>query len=566
MSENQIEEVKSKTDIVSIIGEYVELSKSGSNFKGLCPFHQEKTPSFMVSPELQIYKCFGCSEGGDVFNFLEKYEGMEFGEVLKYLAERANVELTSFSGIEVSQKDILYEINSLAAKFYNYLLSTHSVGKVALNYLKEERKISGSSIRKFNIGFAPHGKNVLSNFLIKKKKYKLTDIERSGLIYKARNGKIYDRFAGRIIFPISDHRGNVIALAGRLIPPEIKNAGKYINSPETPIYHKSNSLYGLSITKDFIKQEGFCVVVEGELDLVSSFQTGIKNIVAIKGSSFTEDQARLLGRYTKEVVLALDSDFAGVAASIRGIKILTDNEFEVRVATLGRYKDPDEAAKSNPSFLKEKISKSIPIWDFVIESVVNKYPKNTASGKAKISRELAPILAGVDNKIVQEHYINKLSKILEVSEEAVVSEVEKQMSTEPRNTNSELSITNEKTTQELRQERFLGLILKIKPRLLKDKRIKSLITISILKRLITEFDGKPKNLAKELFEKYGEVVLSIEEASDSEIKKEIDSLYRLLSLDQLKEKYKNAKNKVESLKYQREYKDFDSYNFERIIT
>lgn len=568
MSDNQIEEIKSKVDIVSIIGEHVQLTKSGTNFKGLCPFHSEKTPSFMVSPELQIYKCFGCNESGDVFTFLEKYEGMEFSEALRYLAEKTGVKLTSFGGIQTSEKDVLYEINNLAAKFYNYLLVTHPIGKVALNYLKEERKTDETSIKIFNIGFAPHGKNVLSDFLIKKKKYKIADIERSGLIYKSRNGKIYDRFAGRIIFPITDNRGNVIALAGRQVPPERKDSGKYINSPETQIYHKSSSLYGLSITKDFIKKEGFSVVVEGEIDLVSSFQTGVKNIVAIKGSAFTEEQARLLGRYTKEVVLALDSDFAGIAASIRGIKILTDNEFEVRVATLGKYKDPDDVARSNPAFLMDQIKNAMPVWDFVIDSVVAKYPKETAGGKAKISKELTPILAGITNKIVQEHYINKLAKMLSVSEEAVIEEVEKKQDKEEKFYEFPFSnqASNTKPIKELREEKLVGLILKIKPGLLKDERIRKIITIPVLKRLLDEFDGNPKNLAKELLTKYGELTLLIEETHEIEIKKEINNLYRLLNLDKLKEKYKNARDLKLSVEYQKKYKDFDSYNFERIIT
>src|SRR6266404_4981814 len=268
MPDSQIEEIKSKVDIVNIIGEHVKLTKAGTNYRGLCPFHNEKSPSFMVSEELQIYKCFGCGEGGDVFTFLEKYEGMEFPEALKYLAEIAGVKLVSSAPVDNS-KEILYEINNLAAKFYNYLLVSHSIGKVALNYLKEERKINDDSIKTFNIGFAPLNKNVLTDFLVNKKKFKLKDIEKAGLILVKNN--VYERFNGRIIFPISDHRGNVIAFAGRQLPPGNPRSGKYINSPETPIYHKSNSLYGLNLTKDFIKKSGFAVVVEGEVDLISSF-------------------------------------------------------------------------------------------------------------------------------------------------------------------------------------------------------------------------------------------------------------------------------------------------------
>ena len=558
MADSQVEEVKSKIDIVSVIGEHVQLTKAGSNFRGLCPFHGEKSPSFMVSEELQIYKCFGCGEGGDVFTFLEKYEGMEFPEALKYLADKAGVKLVARAGDNSSEKEVLYEINNLAAKFYNFLLTSHPIGKVALNYLQEERYINIDSIKTFNIGFAPLNKNVLSDFLSKKKKINLKEIEKAGLISLKGQG-VYERFNGRIIFPISDHRGNVVALAGRHLPPGNPKSGKYINSPETPIYHKSSSFYGLYSTKEFIKKEGFAVVVEGEIDLISSFQVDIKNIVAIKGSAFTEGQARLLARYTKEVVLALDSDFAGVAASIRGIKILEDAGFEIRVAKLGKYKDPDEAAHANPDFYKEKISHAVPVWDFIIDAVVAKYDKETAAGKKSISAELTPILASITNKIVQEHYINKLAKLLEASVEAVISEVEKIKVVE------KIPETAKEVNSLTREETLINLILKVKPALLKDKKIKELIQTPILKRLIVEFDGDAKNLPKELFDKFGELTLSPQISDSMDLKKEINNLYRLLALDATLNKYKSAKDKKEALIYQKQHKDFDSGQFERII-
>ena len=562
MADSQVEEVKSKVDIVSIIGEHVQLTKAGSNFRGLCPFHSEKSPSFMVSEELQIYKCFGCGEGGDVFTFLEKYEGMEFPEALKYLADIAGVKLVSGSYDNSSEKETLFEINNLAAKFYNFLLVSHPIGKAALNYLLDERKINLDTIKIFNIGFAPANKNVLSDFLTKKKKINLKEIEKAGLVSLKGRG-VYDRFNGRVIFPISDQRGNVIALAGRQLPPGNPRSGKYINSPETPIYHKSSSLYGINITKEFIKKEGFAVVVEGEIDLIASFQIDIKNAVAIKGSAFTDGQARLLSRYTKEVVMALDSDFAGVAASIRGIKILEDAGFNVRVAKLGKYKDPDEVAKANPEFYKEKISNAVPIWDFIIDSTIAKFDKEEAAGKKNISSELTPILAGINNKIVQEHYINKLAKLLEASVEAVASEVEKvEVPHREETKESEKKVI----TKASREETLITLILKVKPSLLKDKKIVDLIKTPVLIRLIEEFDGDPKKLPKELFDKFGELTLSPELEDASDLKKEINNIYRLLALDATLDKYKKTKDKKASLIYQKQHKDFDSGEFERIIS
>ncbi|HWA52325.1 MAG TPA: DNA primase [Patescibacteria group bacterium] len=565
MPDSQVEEVKSKINIVDIIGEHVKLNKSGSNYKGLCPFHQEKSPSFMVSSDLQIYKCFGCGEGGDVFTFLEKYEGMEFPEALKYLADKVGIKLTNQNNFVSSNKDVLYEINNLSAKFYNFLLTSHPVGKVALNYLKEERKINSDSIKTFNIGFAPHKKNYLSDYLIKKKGYKKEDLQKAGVVFISKGGNIYDRFAGRIIFPISDHRGNVIALAGRQIPPADPNTGKYINSPQTEIYNKSSSLYGLNLTKDFIKKENKAIVVEGEIDLISSFQIDIKNIVAIKGSAFTIDQAKFLGRFTKEIVLCLDSDFAGIKASIRGIKILEDEDFEVNVVTLGIYKDPDEAAKANPEFLKEKINKAIPVWDFIIDSVVNEFDKNTASGKAKISKELTPLMANIKNKIVQEHYIHKLARILDSSDEAVTEEVEKVVPESVAPVSESLNQILPKSLTELREENLISLILKVNPEILKNKEILDLVQTPVLKKLIREFTGNPKDLPQELFEKYGELTLKESSDSDSAIKKEINNLYKLLNLDILKKKYKEESDKEKALLYQKQYKDFESGAFERII-
>lgn len=570
MPDSQIEEIKSKTDIVGIIGEHVQLTKAGSNFRGLCPFHQEKTPSFMVSPELQIYKCFGCSEGGDVFSFLEKYEGMEFGEALRFLAEKTGVKLTSFSGIPASDKDLLYQINAYAAKFYNYLLTSHQVGKSALNYVKEERKISVDSIKTFNIGFAPVRQNALSNFLIKKKKFTAKDLQKAGVVFISKSGRVFDRFEGRIVFPICDHRGNVIALAGRQLPPGNPKQGKYINSPETLIYHKSSSLYGLNITKEFIKKEGFAVIVEGEIDLISSFQIGIKNIVAIKGSAFTPDQARLLSRYTKKVILALDTDFAGVKASIRGIKILEDADFEIEVVDLGKYKDPDEAT-GNPQFYKEKIKNAVPVWDFIIKKTLEQFDKTTASGKAKIGRELTPILHEIKNKIVQEHYVRKLSKLLEVSEEAVFEEVEKEENKKenfPKIKKTEDIAASTKPRSQVKEERLIALILASAPSLLKNKKVISLITTPILVRLVKEYDPKTpsgKNLPKELFDKFGELVLSVESDDKKELKDEVNELYRLISLQKIRESYKISQDEKESVVYQKQYKDFESGNFERII-
>ena len=392
---DQVEEVKSKTDIVAIIGERIELKKAGRNYKALCPFHGEKTASFMVSSELQIFKCFGCGESGDVFSFLDKYEGMEFGEAMKYLADRAGVKLAPFKGSASSEKTRLYEINSLTNRFYNYMLLNHTSGKSALSYLLGERGLKLSTIKEFQLGFAPDNPFALKSFLVDKKKHDPRDVERAGVGY-FRDGGFVDRLRGRVIFPLFDHRGNCVGFAGRILPSmEGRDLAKYVNTPETPVYHKGSLLYGLNMTKPNIKKKGIAIVVEGELDAMSSWQAGIKNVVALKGSAMTEDQVRLLSRFARKAILALDSDFAGDTAARKGIEVAEKAGLEVKVTKLGRFKDPDEAARKAPEEYKKDLINSVGVWDFVIDSVFSRQDAKSASGKAKISREIIPVLMSI---------------------------------------------------------------------------------------------------------------------------------------------------------------------------
>src|SRR3989344_4778352 len=370
---DQVDEVKQKIDIVSLISEYVPLKKAGRNYRAVCPFHSEKSPSFMVSPELQMYKCFGCAEAGDAFSFLQKYEGMEFREALKFLADRVGVKLTSFRPGEETEKERLFELNSLALRFYNYILLNHPKAKPALNYLTADRGLKRETVEMFQLGYSPDVPDAISQYLIGKKKFKAGELERAGITVSNQRGAI-DRFRGRIIFPLFDHRGNVVGFAGRVLPfdPRAGEIAKYINSPETAVYHKSRALYGLNLTKEEIKKEKKAVIVEGELDLISAFQAGIKNVVAIKGSALTEEQVKLLSRFAKEATLALDSDFAGSEAARRGIAQAQKEGLAMTVARLGEYKDPDEAARANPAFLKSAIEAADGVWDFIIETVFAK--------------------------------------------------------------------------------------------------------------------------------------------------------------------------------------------------
>lgn len=421
---DEVEEVKSKVDIVALIGEYVDLKKAGRNYKGRCPFHSEKTPSFMVSGELQLYKCFGCGASGDVFSFLMAHEGMEFSEALKFLAGRVGVELKKRPVADGGLKAVLYEANLLAARFYNYILTTHTLGKVGTKYLLEDRKLTPKAITTFNLGFAPDDPRALTDFLTKKKGMNVSDLITAGLVIKSDSGRVFDRFRGRVIFPLYDHRGNVVALAGRIMPGTKADIAKYINSPETPIYHKGSILYGFNVTKGDIKREGMAVVVEGELDAISSWQAGVKNTVAIKGSALTEDHAKVLSRVASKVVLALDSDFAGNEAARRGIFIAQATGVEVSVATLDPYKDPDDAARADPKLLLERIKGSVGVWDFIIDAVVKREDPTSGEGKSRISREVVPLLAKIADKIVQAHYAAVLAGKLGIPTDAVFSQIQ----------------------------------------------------------------------------------------------------------------------------------------------
>jgi DNA primase len=426
---DQVEEIKQKTDIVEIISDHVTLKKAGRNYKGLCPFHGEKTPSFMVNPELQIYKCFGCGEGGDVFSFLQKIEGMEFGEVLKMLAKRTGVKLVSYkpTGVE-EEKERLISINNLACEAYHYVLTKHDSGKRALEYLKS-RNIGEEEIEKFKLGFAPGGWDFLVKFLGVKKNMKLEDVEKAGLVIRVmreggRTG-YYDRFRERIMFPLNNQRGQTVGFSGRVLPgSDEKAGGKYINSPETQIYHKGELLYGLDITRSEIKKLNKAVVVEGEIDAIASCKAGIENVVAIKGSALTPKQVELLRRVCDEVVLALDADMAGDAAARRGIEVAESVGLIIKVVKMKGAKDPGELAMENPQEWKKCVEEAVVIYDFYLNSAVERYGLDVV-GKQRIGRELLPIWAKIGDEIVKAHYIKKLASILGVDEEDVRAQIKK---------------------------------------------------------------------------------------------------------------------------------------------
>ena len=426
--DNQVDEIKQKLNIVDVINRYVPLKKRGRHHVACCPFHGEKTPSFTVSEEMQIFKCFGCGKAGDIFTFLEEYEKIDFREALEELAKLAGVTLvkSSFIDHQESKKKLLIEINTQVAKFYNYILLSHPMGKEALEYTTK-RGITLETIKTFNIGFSPDDSKYLSNFILKKG-YKIDDLISTGTFGKSNYGPgLYDRFQGRLVFPLPDYRGHIVAFAGRILPStKNPNMAKYINSPETEIYHKSSMLFGLNLAKEAIRAENSVIVVEGEFDMISPYQSGFKNIVALKGTAFTQDQLQLLRRYTDTIILALDSDFAGNNAARKSIELADSMEFDIKVLNLGdKYKDPDEAIKDDPEFFKSQLLKTTDVWDFIIQSQLKSNDINTVKGKREILNVTLPFLVKIKSPVTKSDYFKKLANEINSNIESVYEESQK---------------------------------------------------------------------------------------------------------------------------------------------
>ncbi len=421
---DQVAEVREKIDIVSLIQEFVPLKKTGSNFKANCPFHNEKSPSFVVSPERQIWHCFGCQKGGDAFTFVMEYEHIEFPEALRMLAQRAGVQLAQYkfdTGV-ASKKEQIYKLNHLASEFYHFLLTQHPVGKHALIYLIEERKIKPQTINTYMLGFAPKIGNTLTQYLVDKKKYPKESLLEAGLATQY-YGRIADFFRGRLMFPLYDHRGNTIGFSGRVLDPKVEP--KYINTSETLAYHKGSVFFGLNSAKEAIKKENRAIIMEGEFDVISSFQEGITNCVAIKGTALTEEQVTLINRFAQKISLCFDEDSAGQEAVKRSLPILEKKGLSVTVIVPPDGKDADEAIKHNPIAFKLAVKHDMPIYDFLFEKTLARINPKTIDGKKKIAEHLLPVIADIQNEIVKEHYLQKLSRELSTSRESLVAEIEK---------------------------------------------------------------------------------------------------------------------------------------------
>lgn len=414
--------IRERTDIIALLQEYIPLKKAGRNFKANCPFHNETTPSFMVSVERQMWHCFGCQKGGDAYTFLMEYEHMEFPEALRFLAKRAGVELHEGprNSMLSSRKEKIYEINRLAASFYHYILTTHMAGKNAREYLAG-RKINDGALKSFRIGFAPGSGDALVSYLVKKKGCSEEDIVESGLGIQ-RMGRLMDFFRDRIMFPLIDHRDNIVGFSGRVLVATTQGP-KYINTKETPVYHKGEQFFGIEMAKDAMRTTDQAILVEGEFDVIACFQEGIRNVLAIKGTALTQAQVKLLSRYVKRVTMCLDDDSAGQEALVRSFPLLEAQDLVTSVLVIPEGKDPDEAIQRNAAGFKAALKHDVPVLDYLLEKMTKKVAVKEAGGKKELADFFLPLLSALHNEIIKEHYVKKLSSVLDTSSESLYREL-----------------------------------------------------------------------------------------------------------------------------------------------
>lgn len=421
-SDELIEEIKNSNDIVDVISQYVILKRSGRNFFGLCPFHKEKSPSFSVSPDKQIFHCFGCGVGGNVIHFVSKIENINFRETIELLANRANITLPTLSyNYEDDRKAMLkakvYEINEIAAKFYHENLYKPT-SKVAQEYIKK-RKLDNRTLKSFLIGYSGNFDELYK--LLKSKGFKDEEILASSLVNRADNGVFIDRFRKRLMIPIQDTTGRFIAFGGRVLD---DSKPKYINSPENIVYSKGRNLFGLNIAKKGDTKR--IIIVEGYMDAISLYQRGITNVVASLGTALTEQQGRLLRKNSEQVIIGYDADGAGQAATLRGMDILQNMGCDIRVLQIYGAKDPDEfIIKYGPERFQKCVDSAISLVEFKVKILKQGLNLDNVNDKIKFLNEIAKILSKVDNKIENEVYIEKISKEYGISKEAIYAEVNK---------------------------------------------------------------------------------------------------------------------------------------------
>ena len=411
-----IDEVKQRTDIVEVVSQHTTLTKAGRTFKGLCPFHTEKHPSFFVYPEQQSWHCFGCNTGGDTFSFVMKKQNIDFGEALRLLAQRAGVTIPSRfePQAEEKEKERLYQVNEAAAQYFHDLLLSSPAGKKARDYVAS-RGLSLETITNFQLGFSPNKWEALKQHLLEIG-YAESVLLEAGLIVETEEGKKHDRFRNRLMFPIHDIKGHVIGFGARALDDSMP---KYLNSPQTPTFDKSRSLYGINLAAQAIRQQELAVIVEGYTDVITAHQNGFNNVVASMGTAVTEKQVITLKRLTKNMVLSLDADTAGEEAMLRCVDYENILDAELKVIILPKDKDPDDVIKEDAKNWQHLLEEALPVVDYTIDSVTSKLDLTTAKGKSLAVDELLRIIVEIKDPIRQEHYLQKLARLVKVSERSL---------------------------------------------------------------------------------------------------------------------------------------------------
>jgi len=482
MISSPIEEIKNRLDIVEVVQNYIKLQKAGVNFRAICPFHSEKAPSFFVSPARQIWHCFGCNAGGNLFNFVMQIEGVEFGDALRILAQKAGVELKRQDPKLETERQRLYEVIELACQFFERQLEGGKTADAVKKYLFE-RGATEDSIKKWRLGYAPDSWQGLSDFLVNRE-YQKEEIIKAGLAIKkgGNNFRVdprsysprfageagpselasasYDRFRGRIIFPIFDLSSQVIGFGGRILK-DTQDEAKYVNSPSTLLYDKSSVLYGLDKARVEIRKKDFCILVEGYLDVILSHQAGFENVIATSGTALTTSQLKILKRYSENMLTAFDMDIAGDTATRRGIDLAQVGGFNIKVVTMEEGSDPAEIISKNSESWGKLVSTAKSILEFYFETAFSKFDKQNPEGKKEISKLLLPVIKIIPNKIEQSYWIQELSKKLEIKEEIIVEELKKaKLGKRESEVEEEKIVLQPKSRKELLEERLAFLIIK----------------------------------------------------------------------------------------------------------
>lgn len=543
---NDLEEIKNRLDIVDVISGYIKLEKAGANYKANCPFHDEKTPSFMVSPSKQIWHCFGCAQGGDIFEFVKKIEGVEFYDALKILAEKAGVKLKSYNKSNLkdrTERQKIAEVLEQALKFFEYYIHNSKKGTQTKEYLAK-RGFSEELIKEWRIGYAPDSFDKLSKFL-ESRGYNKMIIEKAGLSFLKVNQELCDRFRSRIIFPFFGINSELIGFTGRIF--EKDDFAKYLNTPSTILYDKSRALFGIDKAKVEIRKKDQCILVEGNVDCILAHSAGTKNVIAVSGTALTDMHLRIIKRYTLNLVFAFDMDSAGAKATERAIDLARSMEFNVSVLDLGKEKDPaDVILKQGKDSWIKIVDKAEDIMDFYFRKAFLGKDINNVFDKKKIAEELLPQIKKLNNSIEQAHFIQKLARKLMVREEDLRKEFSK-VRVDKVEKKEIIEIKDNLSQKEKIEKKFLKLYLINKIDIKEILYLFSPKYRDILEKIAKGEEIEDKGFLSEMFfgaDKEKQLLRENEVTASEEIKNCIKNLKRIF----LEEKKKNLSLKIKNEK------------------